>query len=59
MKSKSIKDGVKRTFVLILNQGEAAFKSITDFAEHEKITGASTIARISGRVMRTISRLSP
>lgn len=44
MKSKSIKDGVVRTFVLILDQGEEAFKSITDFAEDEKITGASVSA---------------
>jgi hypothetical protein len=46
MKSKSINDGVERTFVLILDQGEEAFKSITDFAEREKITGASAQARM-------------
>jgi hypothetical protein len=44
MKSKSINDGVERTFVVILDQGEEAFKSITDFAEHEKVTGASVSA---------------
>jgi uncharacterized protein len=44
MKSKSLSDGVERTFVLILDQGEEAFKSITDFAEREKITGASVAA---------------
>jgi len=44
MKSKSINDGVQRTFVLILDQGEEAFKSIADFAYHEKITGASVSA---------------
>jgi len=44
MKSKSISDGVERTFVLILDQGEEAFKSITEFADHEKITGASVSA---------------
>jgi hypothetical protein len=44
MKSKSINDGVERTFVLILDEGEEAFKSITDFAEREKITGASVFA---------------
>jgi len=44
MKSKSINDGVQRTFVLILDQGEEAFKSITDFADREKITGASVSA---------------
>jgi hypothetical protein len=32
MKSKSINDGVERTFVLILDRGEEAFKSITNFA---------------------------
>jgi predicted DNA-binding protein with PD1-like motif len=44
MRSKSISDGVQRTFVLILDQGEEAFKSITDFADREKITGASVSA---------------
>ena len=33
IKSKSVDDGMERTFVLILDQGEEAFKSITDFAE--------------------------
>ena len=44
MKSKSINEGVEQTFVLIVDQGEGAFKSITDFAEREKITGASVSA---------------
>jgi hypothetical protein len=44
MKSKSINDGAERTFVLILDQGEEAFKSITEFADREKITGASVSA---------------
>jgi predicted DNA-binding protein with PD1-like motif len=44
MKSKSINDGVERTIVLILDQGEEAFKSITDFADREKISGASVSA---------------
>src|ERR1700758_621218 len=44
MKSKSINDGVERTFVLILDQGEEAFKSVTEFADREKITGASVAA---------------
>lgn len=44
MKSKTINDGVERTFVLVLDQGEEAFKSITEFAEREKITGASVSA---------------
>ena len=44
MKSRSFNDGVERIFVLILDQGEEAFKSITDFADREKITGASVSA---------------
>lgn len=44
MKSKAIDDGVERTFVLILDPEEEAFKSIADFANHEKITGASVFA---------------
>ena len=35
---------MERTFVLILDQGEEAFKSITEFADREKITGASVSA---------------
>ena len=44
MKSKSINNGVERIFVMILDQGEEAFKAITDFADSEKITGASVTA---------------
>jgi predicted DNA-binding protein with PD1-like motif len=44
MKSKSTNDGVERTFILILDQGEEAFKSITDFADRENISGASVSA---------------
>jgi predicted DNA-binding protein with PD1-like motif len=44
MKSKSINDGVERTFILILDQNEEAFTSISDFATREKITGASVSA---------------
>lgn len=44
MKSKSVDDGVERTFVLILDRGEEAFKSIADFTDREKITGASVSA---------------
>ena len=44
MKSKTFNDGAERTFVLILDQGEEAFRSITEFAEREKITGASISA---------------
>ena len=43
MKAKSINDGVERTFVLILDQGEEIFNS-TDFANREKISGASVSA---------------
>ncbi|MET4071297.1 putative DNA-binding protein with PD1-like motif [Bradyrhizobium sp. S3.2.6] len=44
MKSKSINDGAERTFVLILDQGEEAFESITEFADRERIAGASVSA---------------
>jgi len=44
MKSKSINNGMQRTFVLILDQGEEAFKTITEFADREKMTGASVSA---------------
>jgi predicted DNA-binding protein with PD1-like motif len=44
MKSKTINDGAERSVVLVLDQGEEAFKSITEFAEREKITGASVSA---------------
>jgi uncharacterized protein len=44
MKSKCINDGMQRTFVLILDQGEEAFKSMTEFANREKINGASVSA---------------
>lgn len=44
MKSKTINDGAERVFVLILDPGEEAFKTITEFANQEKITGASISA---------------
>jgi predicted DNA-binding protein with PD1-like motif len=44
MKSTSINDGTHRTFVLVLDQDEEAFKVISDFATREKITGASVSA---------------
>ena len=44
MKFKSVNDGVERTLVLILDQGEEAFKTITEFADREKISGASVSA---------------
>jgi uncharacterized protein len=44
MKSKSVASGEERTFVLILDQGEEAFKAITEFADKQNITGASVSA---------------
>lgn len=44
MKSKSLKDGSGRTFVLILEPGEDAFRAIAEFANRENITGASVTA---------------
>jgi uncharacterized protein len=44
MRSKSIAAGSERTFVLILDQGEEAFKAITEFADVNKISGASVSA---------------
>ena len=44
MKSRSIKEGPERVFVLILDPGEEAFKAITEFADRERIDGASVAA---------------
>ena len=44
MKSKSIQVGPERVFILILDQGEEAFKAITEFANREQIDGASVTA---------------
>ncbi len=44
MRSTSIKEGPNRIFVLILDQGEEAFKTISDFANRERIDGASVTA---------------
>jgi predicted DNA-binding protein with PD1-like motif len=44
MKSNSVASGAERVFVLILDQGEEAFKAITDFADKERIDGASVSA---------------
>jgi predicted DNA-binding protein with PD1-like motif len=44
MKAKSIAAGSERTFVLVLDAGEDAFKAITDFANKERIDGASVSA---------------
>jgi predicted DNA-binding protein with PD1-like motif len=44
MKSKTIAGNPERTFVLILDQGEEAFKAITEFANNNGISGASVAA---------------
>ena len=44
MKSRSVTDDVERTFVLVLDEGEEAFTIIADFANREKISGASVSA---------------
>jgi predicted DNA-binding protein with PD1-like motif len=44
MKSKTIKENANRVFVLILDEGEEAFETITEFANREKIDGASVTA---------------
>jgi uncharacterized protein len=44
MKSKSISSGAERTFVLVLDQGEEAFKAITEFTNQHRISGASVSA---------------
>ena len=44
MKSRSINEGPERVFVLILDPGEEAFKTITEFANREQIDGASITA---------------
>jgi predicted DNA-binding protein with PD1-like motif len=45
MKSKTINDGVERVFVLILDQGEEAFKSITEFAIASNLRPAALPSR--------------
>ena len=44
MKSKVVVDGRERTFVLILDQAEEAFQTLSKFADRENITGASVTA---------------
>ena len=44
MKSKSVAGAEERTFVLILEQGEEAFKTITEFANRQGISGGSVSA---------------
>ena len=44
MKSKSVSGGADRTVVLVLDEGEEAFKAITEFANEQGISGASVLA---------------
>jgi uncharacterized protein len=44
MKSKVVVDERERTFVLILDQAEEAFQTLSKFADQERITGASVTA---------------
>jgi uncharacterized protein len=44
MKSKVVVEGQERTFVLILDPAEEAFRSISKFADQENISGASVAA---------------
>jgi predicted DNA-binding protein with PD1-like motif len=44
MRGQCIVEAPERIFVLILDYGEEAFKAITDFANREKISGASVTA---------------
>jgi uncharacterized protein len=44
MRSRSIKEGPERVFVLILDASEEAFKAIAEFADREQIDGASVTA---------------
>jgi predicted DNA-binding protein with PD1-like motif len=44
MKSNSIRQGPIRIFILVLDPGEEAFKTITEFANREGIGGASVTA---------------
>jgi predicted DNA-binding protein with PD1-like motif len=61
MKSKSVSDGVERTFIVILDQGEEAFKFITDFANKEKNhrrlgIGDRRVFAGQGRLVRSCSQ---
>jgi predicted DNA-binding protein with PD1-like motif len=44
MKSKAVVEGQERTFILILDAAEEAFRTISAFADRENITGASVTA---------------
>lgn len=44
MKSRLIAEEDQRTFILVLDQDEEAFGTITDFANEMKLTGATVTA---------------
>jgi predicted DNA-binding protein with PD1-like motif len=44
MKSKSLKEGPERVLVLILDRDEEAFNAITEFANQQRLVGASITA---------------
>ncbi len=44
MKSRTVVEGSQRTFVLVLDSGEEAFKAITAFSGAQNISGASVTA---------------
>lgn len=44
MKAKTIGEEPQRTFILVLDSGEDAFKTITAFANEQNIVGASVTA---------------
>jgi predicted DNA-binding protein with PD1-like motif len=44
MKSRAMAGNPERTFILVLEQGEEAFKTITEFANGQGIGGASVAA---------------
>lgn len=44
MQAQAVVEGPERVIILILDSGEDAFKAIADFANKERITGASVSA---------------
>jgi predicted DNA-binding protein with PD1-like motif len=44
MRAQSAVEGPERLFILVLDPGEEAYKAIADFANRERITGASISA---------------
>lgn len=51
MKSKAINGGVERVFVFILDQGEEAFESITEFANREGLGDRRFKRRSAGSIL--------